>query len=184
MTPAEGVLGRGFVMRCVVLVALVMLAACGKREVAVVDPPKPEKLAPLDIPLTIDEVMVGPVDFAADGIWRPASLEKLTDQDWALVEQDAISLIASATLITTPGIGADDPTWVQAEDWRAWSKELQTLAADARDAAREKNKYKLDIASDKLIENCAACHKKYRSDTPRGVNRFPYYPKRLEPEPS
>lgn len=165
-------------MRVAVPAIFLLLAACGQREPAPVVAQPPPKPAPLAMPLSIDEVMVGPVDFAADGIWRPAAQETLTEQEWMLVEQDAISLIASATLITTAGTGDQDAMWVEQADWRQWTQEMQDIAEDARDAARERNKYKLDIASDKLIEVCAACHTKYRSGTPRGPDRFPFYPKR------
>src|SRR5687767_9637572 len=75
---------------------------------------------PLSVP--INAVMVAMVDFAADGIWRPAVSETpLTNNQWLLAEQDAVNLVAAATLITTPGTGLNDAAWVADPDWRLWA---------------------------------------------------------------
>ncbi len=68
--------------------------------------------------------MVAQLDFAADGIWRPAaSLVPLTDAQWLLVEQDAVNLTSAATLITTAGTGDNDAVWVKDSECARWASE-------------------------------------------------------------
>jgi hypothetical protein len=124
--------------------------------------------------------MVSLVDFAADGIWRPAVNEiGLSDEQWLLAEQDAYNLIASATLITTPGTGDNDLKWVQDPDWRRWATEMQIVALEAKAAVEAKDQERLKLVGDRLVEICQACHQKFKPGLPvMGITRFPIYPKR------
>lgn len=154
--------------------AAIGLAACQPVEVA-----KDEADAlPLAVP--INAVMVALVDFAADGVWRPAAMETgLTQDQWLLAEQDSINLIASATLITTPGTGANDAAWVKDPDWRRWATEMQLVAGEARSAVEQQNQERLRLVGDRLVEICEACHQKFKPGLPSmGITRFPVYPKR------
>jgi cytochrome c5 len=138
----------------------------------------------LPLPLPINAVMVSMVDFAADGIWRPAAQDTpMTDAQWRLAEKDATDLIASATLITTAGTGMNDAAWVEDADWSRWSFEMQQLAIAARDAVDRKDQGALKTAGDQLVEVCQACHQKFKPGLPSmGLTRFPTYPKYPEPE--
>ncbi len=135
---------------------------------------------PLPLGVSINAVMVALVDFAADGVWRPAALETgLTTDQWLLAEQDAINLIASATLITTPGTGDNDAAWVKDPDWRRWATEMQVVALEAKAAVDAKDQERLRLVGDRLVELCQACHQKFKPGLPTmGVTRFPIYPKR------
>jgi hypothetical protein len=135
---------------------------------------------PLPLPVSLNAVMVAMVDFAADGIWRPAASETpLTDRQWLLVEQDAVNLIASASLITMPGTGVNDATWITEPDWRNWTKDMQAAAERAKAAVDAKDQNALKVAGDQLVEVCQACHQKYKAGLPSmGITRFPIYPKR------
>jgi cytochrome c5 len=135
---------------------------------------------PLPLPLPINAVMVAMVDFAADGIWRPAASETpLTDKQWLLAEQDAVNLVASTTLITTAGTGVNDAEWVTEPDWRRWAKEMQATALEAKAAVDQKDQARLQLVGDRLVEICQTCHQKYKPGLPSmGITRFPIYPKR------
>jgi hypothetical protein len=139
-----------------------------------------EEARPLPLPIPINAVMVALVDFAADGIWRPAASEiGLSDQQWLLAEQDAYNLIASTTLITTAGTGEKDAEWVKDPDWRRWSQEMQVVALEAKGAIDAKDQERLRLVGDRLVELCQACHQKYKPALPMmGITRFPIYPKR------
>lgn len=138
--------------------------------------------APLALPISLNEVMVALVDFAADGVWRPGASETpLTERQWLYVEQDATNVVASATLITFPGTGVNDAEWVTQEDWRNWSREMQAAALQARAAAKARDQAALKVAGDALVETCMACHRQYKPGLPAmGVTRFPIYPKRTD----
>jgi hypothetical protein len=139
-----------------------------------------EDAGPLPMPVPINAVMVALVDFAADGIWRPAASDlTLSDEQWLLAEQDAINLITSTTLITTAGTGTNDAAWVKDPDWRRWAKEMQVVALEAKAAVDAKDQERLRLVGDRLVELCQACHQKFKPGLPvMGITRFPIYPKR------
>ena len=139
-----------------------------------------EEIKPLALPIPINAVMVALVDFAADGIWRPAASEvPLTDAQWLLAEQDAYNLIASTTLMTTRGTGTNDANWIKDPDWRRWASEMQVVALEAKAAVDAKDQARLRLVGDRLIELCQTCHQKFKPGLPSmGITRFPIYPKR------
>ncbi|MEZ5937047.1 MAG: hypothetical protein R3C52_02370 [Hyphomonadaceae bacterium] len=136
----------------------------------------------LPLPIPINSVMVSLVDFAADGIWRPAGQdEPMTDKQWLMAEKDAADLVASATLITTAGTGVNDAEWVKEADWLRWSTEMQQVALEAQSAVQAKDKERLRLVGDRLVEVCQTCHQKYKPGLPSmGITRFPVYPKYQE----
>ncbi len=165
--------------------ALVLAQACNPATTPAAPAPTPEAAAPantgpLPLQVPINAVMVAMVDFAADGVWRPVGQDgPLTDKQWLYIEQDATNLIAAATLITTAGTGVNDAEWVKDPDWRRWATEMQTLAVDAKSAVDAKDKDRLKLVGDRLVEVCQTCHQKFKPALPAmGITRFPIYPKR------
>lgn len=148
-------------------------------DVATAAPPDAD-VGALALPIPINAVMVAQLDFAADGIWRPAASETpLTDTQWLLAEQDAVNLISAGTLITTPGTGDNDAAWVKDPEWRRWSREMQTVALEAKAAIDTRDKERLALVGDRLVELCQACHQRFKPGLPTmGITRFPIYPKR------
>jgi hypothetical protein len=169
---------------------LLAAAACSEPETAnTAEAPTPlspqaatpaDSTGPIPLSLTINEVMVALVDFAADGVWRPpAQDEPMTDRQWLLAEQDAKNLIASATLITMAGKGDNDAGWVTKEDWRRWSADMLEEAQQALSAIEARDRERLLLVGDRLVETCQECHQQYKPGLPSmGVTRFPIYPKR------
>ena len=161
-------------LKSLMLAATTALAAC--------QPVQPATIAqePLPLGVPINAVMVALIDFAADGVWRPAASEMaLNDQQWLLAEQDAINLIASTSLITMAGTGAHDAEWVGDPDWRRWSTEMRVVALEAKSAVDGKDQERLRLVGDRLVELCQACHQKFKPGLPSmGITRFPIYPKR------
>jgi len=155
-------------------------AEAGGEAPAVAAEAAPDASAPLPLKVSLNQVMVAMVDFAADGIWRPAASETpLTDRQWLYVQQDATNLVASASLMTSVGTGVNDAVWVEDPDWRRWSEEVQILALQALDAAGERDQARLAATGDRLVEVCEACHRAFKPGLPSmGVTRFPVYPKR------
>lgn len=176
------------IMSGVAAVGLALAACSPATETA--EAPAPEAAAveapaPLPMPLPINAMMVSLVDFAADGVWRPAAQEtEITDEQWLYIVQDATNLVVSTTLMTTPGTGVNDAEWVQNADWRMWSQEMQDVALQAKAAAELKDRERLKLAGDRLVELCEACHQAFNPGLPTmGINRFPIYPKRPDETP-
>lgn len=168
------------------------MAACSPAPQTAGEPaPAPETVAvaadegPLPLPLPINAIMVSLVDFAADGVWRPAAQETpLSDKQWLYIQQDATNLVASATLMTTEGTGANDSEWVKDPNWRLMTREFQSVALQAKSAADSKDQALLKLAGDRLVELCESCHKQYKPGLPAmGITRFPIYPKRDDQTP-
>lgn len=130
-------------------------------------------------PLSILEVMRAAIEIPADGLWAAQGAEKLTDEDWLLVEQDATQLIGASTLVAHPGTGKNDAKWVANPDWQAWVRDMQKTAVELRATSKTKDAAKLGAAADHLQEVCSGCHAKYRPSEPSdGLSRYPFYPKR------
>jgi hypothetical protein len=130
-------------------------------------------------PLSLLEVMRASIEVPADGLWAAEGAEKLTDEDWLLVDQDAVQLIGATSLVARAGAGKNDSKWVANADWQAWVSDMQKTALALRATAKSKDAAKLAAAGDHLQKICAGCHAKYRPAEPSdGVARYPFYPKR------
>ena len=137
------------------------------------------KSPPPAAPLSILDLMRASVEIPADGIWAAQGAEKLSEDDWLLVDQDSVSLAGAATLISQPGTGKNDRKWVASTDWQSWVRDMQTTALAIRAAAKAKDSTQFSAAADHLSEVCQSCHTKYRPEAPSdGVARYPFYPKR------
>jgi hypothetical protein len=139
----------------------------------------PGKSVPPAVSLSILDLMRASVEIPADGIWAAQGAEKLSEDDWLLVDQDSVSLAGAATLISKPGTGKNDRKWVANADWQSWAHDVQTTALAIRAAAKAKDLAGFGAAADHLSEVCQSCHTKYRPEAPSdGVARYPFYPKR------
>jgi hypothetical protein len=139
----------------------------------------PGKSVPPAVSLSILDLMRASVEIPADGIWAAQGAEKMSEDDWLLVDQDSVSLAGAATLISKPGTGKNDRKWVANADWQSWAHDVQTTALAIRAAAKAKDLAGFGAAADHLSEVCQSCHTKYRPEAPSdGVARYPFYPKR------
>jgi Cytochrome C' len=130
-------------------------------------------------PLSPLEVMRASIEIPADGLWAAEGADKLTDEDWLLVDQDSVQLIAATSLVARGGTGKNDAKWVANADWQAWTRDMQKTAIELRGTVKSQDAAKLAAAADHLQEVCSACHAKYRPTEPSdGVARYPFYPKR------
>jgi len=135
---------------------------------------------PLALPLTLLEIMRANVEIPAEGIWGIENEDKLSNDQWALAEQDVINIIAAATFISTGGTGKKDREWVSNADWQTWTKDVQATGLQIRADVKAKDLKKLAEAADHLVDVCQSCHDKYRPEIPSdGIMRFPFYPSRV-----
>ena len=112
--------------------------------------------------------MVGLVDHAAHALWdveREGYAPK-SDEDWAEVEDSAVQLAASATVIAIGGTGPADPGWAQLPDWKRFSLELRDGALLARTAAQDRKLDALVKANGQIVDVCEACHKAFKPQLP------------------
>jgi len=137
-----------------------------------------------ELPISQNQVMVSLIDFAADGMWRPADPDRtLTDSDWDMARNDALSLAAATSLMTVPSAGGErDLKFISDSNWRNWTMELRAAALDGAKAAEAKDKSALRAAGDRAVEVCQSCHTHFKPGMPGGgVTRYPQYPKPPRP---
>ena len=114
---------------------------------------------------SVQALMVGLVDPAADGIWNsvgsvvtPTSEETWapsTDEDWRRLEGHARALSRGAEALV-------DPARVNGrEDWAAPARALRVASAAALAAAEQRNTSAIYAASEQLLDACQGCHKHY-----------------------
>ncbi len=77
------------------------------------------------------------------------------ETSWAAVRHNALLLAESANLLMIPGRAKD------AGDWAQYSQEMAEAGVEAIKAADARDGKAVLAASDKILESCASCHKKY-----------------------
>jgi hypothetical protein len=137
----------------------------------------------LALPISLVDVMRASIEVPADGIWAAEGIEKPSEEDWQLADQDAVSLIAGTTLVASAGTGKNDRKWVVNADWQKWVREMEKTALQIRADVKAQDQKKMSASADHLQEVCEGCHTKYRPQSPSdGVSRYPFYPKRELPK--
>lgn len=127
---------------------------------------------PLRVP--IRGVMAGIVDFSAHGVFKTATTEdELSESDWIAAGYAAINLISASTLITTPGTGPQDKSWVDDPSWRLFATDLQAASIEAGIAISRRDREKFLAAADEIADACASCHSRFRDKaSPPAGTRF------------
>lgn len=144
-------------------------------------PPPPAEPAPtppaFTLPISINEVMVGPLDHAAHELWD-VGLEgnAPTDEEgWIEHEHHATTLLALASTIRIAGTGVGDALWVQGDEWERYAQELSDAAMAAVEATRAMDLDALMAAGDQMLPSCLGCHSVYKPDIPsEGDFHSPY----------
>jgi cytochrome c556 len=88
------------------------------------------------------------------------------EKGWQTVENAAIAISETATLITMPGRVRSNgqPVPVQRADWIKFSQALVPAGQACYKAAQSKNQDAVSNCTDQLSEACDNCHKVYRDN--------------------
>lgn len=125
---------------------------------------------------SVNALMVALVDHAAHEIWEAASAARLTGRDWQGVEQHAIQLIASGTLISLGGTGREDERWAATPGWQEWSRALSEGGLAALAAVENTDQAALHAAGERIVDTCFGCHDMFKPDAPtEGLMHVPHY---------
>ena len=110
-----------------------------------------------DIPqITILELMESVITPTTNILWGVE--DPKTDEDWKPLEDAAIAVIASGTLMNLGGTGPNDNEWVKDPAWRAFSQIVTNAGIDALKAIRARDLEALFEAGNVLYPPCEACH--------------------------
>ena len=130
----------------------------------------PQTAAPQPVPpaVSINAEMVGLVDHAAHALWDAErdGHAPARDEDWREVEDSAVQLAASASVIALGGTGPADPGWAQLPDWKKFALQLRDGALVARTAAQGRNLDALVKANGQIVDVCEGCHKAFKPQLP------------------
>jgi hypothetical protein len=137
---------------------------------------QPDDADDVSLETSINALMVALVDHAAHEIWEAGSAERLTGRDWQTVEQHALQLVASGALISLPGTGPQDKTWVANPAWKDWAGKLTDGGLAALDAVQKSDQRALNAAGQAIVDTCFGCHDMFKPDAPtEGLLHVPHY---------
>jgi len=135
-----------------------------------------EGLTHVPVPVSINALMVAVVDHSAHEIWDAGNGGTMTGRDWQEVEQHAIQLAASGTLISLGGTGPADFGWVESPAWQGFAQELTSGAIAAQRAIQNQDQMALLQAGSAIVETCEGCHNTFKPDAPtEGILHVPHY---------
>lgn len=159
---------------CGVMILLFVLSMTLARKVQAAEAGATE---PLDVPVSINALMVTLIDHSAHYVWDYGSMEReITDEEWRTVEYYAIQLAGSGPLITLGGTGVMDMAWADSPLWVEYSRQMTSAAMLALDAARSKDKTLLLSVGDVLVASCEGCHQAFKPELPtEGLSHMPDY---------
>ena len=113
--------------------------------------------------VSVSEVMVSAVMPATDTLWAVDD-DPQTDEAWKALEDAAIVVIASGTLVRQGGAGHDDNTWASDPDWQAFADTMIGAGVDALQAIRDRDLDALLIATEVMYPPCEGCHIRFHPD--------------------
>jgi hypothetical protein len=159
--------------RVVGLVIAIALTVLWGPRLGVAQPDDTDFVAP---ETSINALMVALVDHAAHEIWEAGSKATLTGRDWQTVEQHAIQLVASGTLISLGGTGRADKGWVMTPAWQAWARKLSDGGLAALAAVGNADQEALHAAGEDIVDTCLGCHEAFKPEVPtEGIMHVPHY---------
>lgn len=107
---------------------------------------------------TMSELMVRVIYPASDALFYIESRTPTTEEQWGQLEGTTLMLAESANLLMSPQRAIDSDQWMRD------SALLLDVAADAFEAAKDKDVNAIVELSDRLYESCTSCHRHYRPD--------------------
>ncbi|RPI64445.1 MAG: hypothetical protein EHM50_00640 [Lysobacterales bacterium] len=106
--------------------------------------------------VTIKEVMEMTITPATNTLWNVP--ERPTDEQWAALEQAAITLLVAADAVARGGAGKSDAEWAGNPAWAAFNAAMMRAGLDALKAIRARDSEALIAAGDVLYPPCEGCH--------------------------
>jgi cytochrome c556 len=106
--------------------------------------------------VSIKEVMEKTIAPATNSLWNIA--ESPTDDEWAALEEAAVTLLVAVSAVGDGGTGPKDAEWVAAPAWQAFNEVLLSASKDALAAVRARDVTALRTAGDVLYPPCEGCH--------------------------
>lgn len=148
--------------------AAALLASC-QNKTAEAPAPAPAQAGLTQLPVSINAAMVALTSQAADYLFAPGNGDMpKNDRDWGLVHNAAYEIMLAGKVLLVPGTGQFDAQWTAVDDWKTLANELTDIGSEAEKlaAAKSTDRAQWQALGDKLVQNCLACHDKFKPDTP------------------
>ena len=110
---------------------------------------------------TVRQVMLGIVKPTSDVVFKFQFDPPKTDEEWATLQNNALTLAETGNLLLLPGRAKDNGEWTKN------AKALVERGSQAFKAANSKDAKALEVIGDKIDETCEACHAKYLPKPPQ-----------------
>lgn len=139
-------------MRITALLLPLLLTAAPAAAQDDAPPPEPFPIG------SMSELMVKIIYPASDAILYITSRTPTNEQEWNVLQGQALMLAESANLLMMPGRAYDDDQWMKD------SELMLDAGMKAFDAAMAQDVDALADLNDAVYQSCVVCHKHYRPD--------------------
>lgn len=109
--------------------------------------------------LSVRDLMVSAVTPATNTLWGVGDPQ--TYEDWQALEDAAVVVIATTTLIAEGGTGPSDDEWAADPAWQGYVATLRDAAEAARAAVKARDLDALLQANDDIYPPCEECHQAF-----------------------
>lgn len=126
------------------------------------------RLPPFKPVATVQELMNGPIQWAADAYWQSVSVTvdfegthenfPESDDEWHDVWAAGLTIAESGNLLMMAPRAKDDRVWMRL------SEALVTVGLEAAEAAKAQDTDKVFDAGEKVYNVCTTCHELYAPD--------------------
>jgi cytochrome c556 len=110
--------------------------------------------------VSIKELMEKTITPATNTLWN-AFDPPTAEEQWAALEEAAVTLLAASSVVATGGTGPMDNEWAGQPDWQAYNQVMIDAGKDALEAIRARDHDALLAAGDVLYPPCEGCHKQF-----------------------
>jgi hypothetical protein len=124
--------------------------------------PIPLPGADLQLPVSLNQVMISLINYAADPIWAAAWKNPKSEQEWSDLERLASQLEVGGALLTIPGTGPMDREWASNPRWQDFAVQLRDASGRALTVIRQRDKAAIAAAGDDIGDVCNGCHSVFK----------------------
>ena len=109
--------------------------------------------------VTIKELMEKTITPATNTLWNVP--EKPTDEEWAALEEAAVTLLVATHVTALGGTGPMDNDWAKQPAWKAFNQAMLNAGTMALAAVRSRDTEALIASGDVLYPPCEGCHSQF-----------------------
>jgi hypothetical protein len=118
---------------------------------------------PLPLLVPYRGLMVGVIDWSAYGIFKLSTTDRpMDDDDWSAAGMAAVNIIATSTLLSMEGSGAEDKRRHSNPAWIGMAGDLQNASVLVAMAVQQRNRAEFVRMANLLADTCQTCHDRFR----------------------